>query len=226
MRKERYAMKQSLLDVRNAVMEIKDDDFNALVTKCLAEGHTPLEIVEEGLARGLEEVGKRFEEGEYFLADLILAGDMVTEATDMLKEKMPAGETGKKGKVVLATVQGDVHDIGKKVVGIMLGASGFEVIDLGIDVPAARIVETVRDTGSSMVGLSALLTTMVYGIRDVLSGLAEAGLRSRVKVAIGGACCSQRLADEMGADAFGESAIAAVRIFDGFREGENNARQG
>ncbi|MBN1534152.1 MAG: cobalamin-dependent protein [Spirochaetes bacterium] len=212
-------MKQSLLDIRNAVTEIRDEDFNALVLRCLQEGHTPMEIVEEGLARGLEEVGRRFEEGEYFLADLILAGDMVTGATDMLREKMPAGETGRKGKVVLATVQGDVHDIGKKVVGIMLGASGYEVIDLGTDVPAAKIVETVRATGSSMVGLSALLTTMVHGIGEVVAGLVEAGLRDRVKVAIGGACCSQRLADEMGVDAFGESAIAAVRVFDGFRDG-------
>ncbi len=209
-------MKQCLADVRSAVTEIRDENFMTLVQSCLEQGATPLEIIEEGLARGLDAVGAKFEEGEYFLADLIIAGDMVTRATDSLKEKMAPGLTGKKGKVVLATVQGDVHDIGKKVVGIMLAASGYEIVDLGVDVPASRIVDAVKRTGAGMVGLSVLLTTMVYGIKEVIAGLGEAGIRDKVKIAIGGACCSEHLASEMGADAFGESAIAAVRVFDGF----------
>jgi methylmalonyl-CoA mutase cobalamin-binding domain/chain len=209
-------MKRCLVDVRSAVTEIRDENFMELVDACLEQGVMPLDIIEGGLAPGLDAVGAKFEEGDYFLADLIIAGDMVTRATDTLKDKMAPGSTGKKGMVVLATVQGDVHDIGKKVVGIMLAASGYEIVDLGVDVPASRIVEAVKQTGAGMVGLSALLTTMVYGIREVITGLGEAGIRDRVKIAIGGACCSPHLAEEMGADAFGESAVAAVRIFDGF----------
>lgn len=209
-------MNQCLADVHDAVAKVMDDDFMGLIDRCLEEGIPPIEIIQEGLGRGLEAVGAKFEEGEYFLADLIIAGDMVTRATEMLSERLTPGEHGSKGKVILATVKGDVHDIGKKVVGIMLAASGYEIIDLGADVPAEKIVGAVRETGANMVGLSVLLTTMVYGIKEVVAGLTDAGMRDRVKIAIGGACCSPHLAEEMGVDAFGESAIAAVRIFDGF----------
>ncbi|TAL35220.1 MAG: cobalamin-binding protein [Spirochaetes bacterium] len=209
-------MNQYLADVHDAVAKVIDDNFLGLIHRCLEQGVSPLEIIQEGLGRGLDAVGAKFEEGEYFLADLIIAGDMVTRATGMLSERLSPGEHGVKGKVILATVKGDVHDIGKKVVGIMLAASGYEIIDLGADVPAAKIVGAIRETGARMVGLSVLLTTMVYGIREVVAGLTQAGMRDGVKIAIGGACCSPHLAEEMGVDAFGESAIAAVRIFDGF----------
>jgi len=209
-------MSDSLAAVRDAIVEMREGEITALVLACLDRGHSPIGVIEEAVAPGLGIVGRKFEDGDYFLADLILAGEVVTQAMAILRDRMSPGENATKGKVVLATVRGDVHDIGKRVVGMMLAASGYEVIDLGIDVPAEKIVETARSTGASLVGLSALLTTMVGGIREVVEGMTEAGLRGKVKIAIGGACCSQSLADEMGVDAYGESAIAAVRIFDGF----------
>jgi len=211
-------MSASLDNVIAAVDQMNDEGIIALVQKCLDEGLKPIEIVEGGLSKGMDLVGAKFESGEYFLADLIMAGEIVTKATEMLKTKMDPGQTGRKGRVVLATVQGDIHDIGKKIVGMMLESSGYEVIDLGMDVPAPAIVEAVRKNDAKLVGLSVLLTTMVKGIREVVEQLASAGLRDAVRVAIGGACCTPQLADEMGADAYGESAVAAVGIFDGFRK--------
>ncbi len=214
-------MSDSLAAVRDAIVEMKDDEIGVLVLACLDAGYSPIEVIEQAVSPGLAIVGRKFEEGDFFLADLILAGEVVTQATGLLRERMSPGESATKGRVVLATVRGDVHDIGKRVVGMMLAASGYEVIDLGIDVPAEKIVETARATGASFVGLSALLTTMVGSIREVVELMTEAGLRERVRIAIGGACCSQSLADEMGVDAYGESAVAAVRIFDDFAAAHN-----
>jgi corrinoid protein of di/trimethylamine methyltransferase len=211
-------MSEALQNVINAVDQMNDEGIVDLAQKCLEEGMTPIEIIEKGLSKGMDLVGEKFDEGEYFLADLIMAGETVMKATDMLKTKMAPGETGKKGKVVLATVQGDIHDIGKKIVGMILESSGYEIVDLGVDVPAADIVEAVKKNDAKLVGLSVLLTTMVNGIKDVGDRLASAGLRDRVRIAIGGACCSGALAKEMGADGYGESAVAAAGIFDGFRK--------
>lgn len=209
-------MEDGLAAVRDAIVDMREDEITGLVLACLDRGRSAIEVIENAVAPGLEIVGRRFEEGEYFLADLILAGEVVGRAMTVLRDRIPPGEERNRGRVILATVRGDVHDIGKRVVGMMLAASGYEVIDLGIDVPAEKIVETARETGATLVGLSALLTTMVGSIREVVERMTEAGLRDRVRIAIGGACCSQALADEMGVDAYGESAVAAVRIFNGF----------
>ncbi len=210
-------MSESLQDVITAVDRMNDDGIIDLVQRCLDEGMKPIDIIEKGLSRGMDMVGQKFEAGEYYLADLIMAGETVMRATEMLKTKMDPGQTGKKGKVVLATIQGDIHDIGKKIVGMILESSGYEIIDLGVDVPPADIVEALKKNGAKLVGLSVLLTTMVEGIREVTERLKSAGIRDTVRIAIGGACCTQQLADEMGADAYGESAIAASGIYDTFR---------
>lgn len=211
-------MKESLLAVRNAVVELKDDEITTLLRACIDDGVAPIDIIEQALGGGLDEVGAKFESGDYFLSELIIAGEIVTEATDILREKLNPGDMGRKGKVLLATVKGDIHDIGKKIVGMMLSASGFGIVDLGVDVPAEAIVEAIRANDIRMVGLSALLTTMAPSLKEVSDRLVTAGIRDSVKIAIGGACCSEHLAREMGADAFGESAVAAVGIFDGFRK--------
>ncbi|MDI6741419.1 MAG: cobalamin-dependent protein [Smithella sp.] len=210
-------MKESIAAIQNAVIDMKDDDIKGLVQKCLDEGATPLEIIEQGLSKGLDVVGERFDAGDYYLADLIMAGEIVTEAMNLLKTRMNPKDIGRKGKVILATVQGDVHDIGKKIVGMILSASGYEIIDLGVDVSSEKVVEAVKKENIQLVGLSVLLTTMVHNLKEIGDMLAAAGLREKVKIAIGGACCSQHLANEMGVDAFGESAVAAVGIFDDFR---------
>jgi 5-methyltetrahydrofolate--homocysteine methyltransferase len=142
-----------------------------------------------------------------------MAGEVVKEAMPLLKERMNQGDGKGKGKVILATVSGDIHEIGKNIVGMILSANGFDVIDLGVDVPTRKIIETVKETGARFIGLSALLTTMVDSIRDVVESSRTAGLRDRVKIVIGGACTSEDLCREMGADDYGETAIDALRIF-------------
>ncbi len=210
-------MKECLIEVQKAVVNMDDEIILDLVKKCLEEDLTAIEIIESGLSKGLEVVGEKFDAGEYFLAELIMAGEVVTVATDFLQTKMSPGETGKKGKVLIATVKGDIHEIGKNILGMILKASGYEVVDLGADVSAETILETLKEQDIQLVGLSVLLTTMVSSIKDVVDALTEAGLREKTRIAIGGACCSSRLAEEMKVDAFGESAVEAVNIFDNFR---------
>jgi 5-methyltetrahydrofolate--homocysteine methyltransferase len=206
-------MSESILAVRRAVEELNLDDIYTLVAACLEQGFDAEAIFQEGISTGLETVGRKFEEGEYFLADLIMAGEVVKEAMPLLKERMNQGDGKGKGKVILATVSGDIHEIGKNIVGMILSANGFDVIDLGVDVPTRKIIETVKETGARFIGLSALLTTMVDSIRDVVESSRTAGLRDRVKIVIGGACTSENLCREMGADDYGETAIDALRIF-------------
>lgn len=206
-------MSESILAVRRAVEELNLDDICTLVAACLEQGFDAEAIFQEGISTGLETVGRKFEEGEYFLADLIMAGEVVKEAMPLLKERMNQGDGKGKGKVILATVSGDIHEIGKNIVGMILSANGFDVIDLGVDVPTRKIIETVKETGARFIGLSALLTTMVDSIRDVVESSRTAGLRDRVKIVIGGACTSEDLCREMGADDYGETAIDALRIF-------------
>jgi methanogenic corrinoid protein MtbC1 len=208
-------MKESILAVQNAVDGLDLDGIVPLVRACLDEGLKPEEIIEDGISKGLEIVGSKFESGEYFLADLIMAGEVVQEAMPVLKQKMDPGSSGK-GKVILATVAGDIHEIGKNIVGMILSANGYEVIDLGVDVPASKIVETAKATGAALIGLSALLSTMVGSIKDVVDTSRAAGLRDKMKIVIGGACTSKDLCSEMGADAYGETAIDALRIFNGY----------
>jgi len=206
-------MSETLLKVSKAVEEMDIDGIPALVEQCFTEGLSPLAIIQDGIAPGLARVGELFESGEYFLADLVMAGEVVNEAMPLIKARMDPGESGKKGKVILATVKGDIHEIGKNIVGMLLGANGFEVIDLSVDVDAEKIVRTAKETGARLIGLSVLLSTMVNNISQVVQGLKSAGIDA--KVAIGGACTSQKLCEEMGADAYGENAVQAVRIFEG-----------
>ena len=212
-------MNESILAVRKAVEELNIDDICALVTACLDGGLDPGTIIQEGISAGLETVGRMFEEGDYFLADLIMAGEVVKEAMPLLQERMSQGGGKGKGKVILATVAGDIHEIGKNIVGMILSANGYDVIDLGVDVPARKIIETVKETGAGFIGLSALLTTMVDSIKEVVESSRAAGLRDRVRIVIGGACTSDDLCREMGADAYGETAIDALRILNRYAAG-------
>lgn len=207
-------MKESIIEVQKAVNELMFDEIKSRVLACLDEGISPLEIIESGISKGLELVGEQFEAGTYFLADLVMAGEVVKEAMPILEEKLDAASAGHKGKIILATVEGDIHEIGKNIVGMLLNVNGYEVIDLGVDVSAEKIISVVKETGARLVGLSALLSTMVGGIKEVVDSVIEAGLKDQVKIVIGGACTSERLREEMGADGYGETAVQAVRIFD------------
>jgi dimethylamine corrinoid protein len=211
-------MNGSIQAIRNAVVDLEIDEIRDMVRTCLEEGIQPLKIIEEGFSKGLEIVGDKFENGEYFLADLIMAGEVIKEAMPLLQDKMNPADAARRGKVILATVEGDIHEIGKNIVGLILSANGYEVIDLGVDVSASRIIDTAKSTGARLVGLSALLSTMVGSIRNVVDAAAAAGLKDSLQIVIGGACTSEELKKEMGADEYGETAIDALKIFNALSE--------
>jgi len=210
--------KEAVGSVLEAVADLDIDGVAARVRDALQAGAEPRTVLNEGLSAGVRVVGERFEAGEYYLTELVLAGEVMKEGLvpldPLLKTVETLGTPGVHGRgtIVLATVKGDIHDIGKNLVGTMLRAARFEVVDLGINVPAVRIVETVRERQAGVVALSVLLTPMVAQLRMAVEALTEAGLRSHVKVIIGGACTTPRLAEEMGCDAYGPDAVAAVRI--------------
>lgn len=198
-----------------AIAELELEEIAPLVQEGLDAGETATDLL-GGMCVGMSKVGQLFEEGEYFLADLVLAGEVMKEGLAVLEPHLEAGSQGQKGTVVLCTVKGDIHDIGKNLVATMLSSSGFKVVDLGVDVSESAIVEAVRTNGATGIGLSVLLTSMVDSISEVVSALNAAGLRDGVKIAIGGACTTPELAEKMGVDAIGRDAVEAVRIFEGF----------
>jgi 5-methyltetrahydrofolate--homocysteine methyltransferase len=207
-------MSESLQKIKEAIVELDLDSIKDLVKAGLEDGLEPWEIIKTGMGEGMEEVGKRFDEGEYYLADLILSGEVMKEGMTILEDKIDSGAMGQKGTVVIATVKGDIHDIGKNIVAMLLSAADFRVIDIGVDVNEADIVKAVKDNDADALGLSVLLTTMIGGIKDTVDALKEAGLRDKVKIAIGGACTSDKLAKEMEVDAYGEDAVKSVKIFE------------
>jgi len=137
------------------------------------KGSPPLEIIENGVSKGLDIVGNKFETGEYFLAELVMAGEVAKAAMAIIETKMEPGESRGKGTVILATIEGDLHDIGKNIVGMLLGANGYEIIDLGTDVPPSKILETVKKSNIRLVGLSALLSTTAGKIKEVVADSGE-----------------------------------------------------
>lgn len=184
-----------------------------LVQKALDEGFSTNTILLEGLSKGMEMVGQKYETGEYFIPDMLTAAEAVEAGMEVMEPYLGGeGESEGKGKVVMATVEKDLHDIGKNLVCIMLKGAGFNVVDLGIDVPASRIVEAAQEENAQLVGLSALLNTTMTNMEDVVKELEQKGMREKIKVIIGGAPTSEDFAREIGADAYGKDAFAAIRV--------------
>jgi len=185
-----------------------------LAAEAIKTGVDPLEAIERGFKPGMDIVGESFSKGELFIPDLMMAGEAMKTAITTLEPELVSRKQERKvlGKVVMGTVQGDIHEIGKTLVSTMLAANGFEVYDLGVDVPARQFVDAVRDTQADVIGLSALLTTTVLNQEAVIQALVEAGLRDRIKVIIGGVPANQEWADEIGADAYAENATEAVVV--------------
>jgi len=198
--------------VLETVVNLDIDGVAERVCAALTAGADPRAVLSEGLSAGMRIVGERFQSGEYFLTDLVLAGEVMKAGLVPLEPLLTRTDIQGKGTVVLATVKGDIHDIGKNLVGMMLRAAGFEVIDLGADVAPQRIVEAVRQHQVKIVALSVLLTPMVVSLRAAIEEITKAGLRDQVKIIIGGACTTPRLAKEMGCDAHGADAMAAVYL--------------
>ena len=186
----------------------------SLASQAIEEGIDPLEAVNKGFAVGVVQVGEDFSNGTAFIPELVIAGAAMKSAMEVLEPEIARrGEKRRKmGVVVLATVEGDIHDIGKNLVGTILSAYGFEVHDLGIDVPAGKIVHTARQVNADIVAVSALLTTTMMQQRKVVEALDEAGLRDQVKVIVGGAPVDGSWVEEIGADGFGRDAVQAVEV--------------
>ncbi len=208
-------MSQEMFEkLTNSIIEGDPDVAVALTREALQAGLEPLEVINQGLVPGMTIVGEKFETGEYFLPNLVIAGSAMQMAMEILEPELKERqqERASLGKVVIGTVHGDIHEIGKSLVATMLSANGFEVIDLGVDVTTEAFVANVKDNAAQLLGLSALLTTTMTVQRDVIEALGEAGIRDQVKVLVGGAPVSKDWADTIGADGYAEDAMAAVTL--------------
>ena len=194
------------------IIELEVDDIADAVQEALeSDGKDPFEVL-NALTKGMDEVGRRYEEKEYYLTELVLAGETMKEAFKILQPALAASDKSQsKVKVILATVKGDNHDIGKNILSSLLLSSGFEVIDLGMDVDDKTIIDKVKETGASVVALSSLLTMTVEQIKVVHDALKEAGLRDKTKLIVGGAPLNMELAKKLGADDFADDAVEGVK---------------
>ena len=195
-----------------AIAGMKEQEALGLAKEMLDGGEDPLKVL--GLCReAVEIVGKRFEEGKYFLPELMMAGEMLKQISEMAKPLVKTEQkANRSGKVVIGTVEGDIHDIGKDIVTFLLDVNGFEVHDLGVDVPRQKFVDAIREVQPQVVGMSGLLTLAYDSMKDTVAAIAEAGLRDRVKIMIGGGGMSEEVREYAGADAFGADAMAAVNL--------------
>ena len=203
-------------EMRIAVLEGEEENAIALAQKVIDDNLDLISSMNEGFLKGIKEAGDLYESGEYYLPELVCAADAMKAALAILDPALKSSNSGivSQGKVLLATVQGDIHDIGKTIVGAMLTASGYEIIDLGADVKNELIISSIIEFKPDVVGLSALLTTTMEEQKNVIKILEERGLRSNLKVIIGGAPASQEWANRISADGYSDNAIEAVRLVD------------
>jgi len=194
-----------------------DPGVKELVQQALEQGIEPTRIVVEGLTAGMKVVGQKFESKEYFIPDMLASAETVGTAMDILAPHLAKTGVEPKGKILMATVKGDLHDIGKNIVVIILKGAGYEVTDLGADVPSDKIVEVAKEGKPDIIGLSALLTTTMTAMKETIDALTQAGLRDKMKVVIGGAPTSADFATEIGADGYGADAFQAVRVIEELR---------
>jgi len=203
-----------LAQITTSIVEGEPDETVNLTRRALAADLEPLTIINQGLVPGMDIVGARFQSGEYFLPHLIIAANAMQQAMALLEPELRARQQAVKtaGTLVIGTVAGDIHEIGKSLVATMLSTSGFQVHDLGVNVPTETFVARVRETGANLLGLSALLTTTMTVQEEVIEALEEAGLRDQVKVIVGGAPVSREWAETIGADGYAEDAVSAVEL--------------
>jgi len=196
-------------EIMEAVLVGDVEKTKALTQEMLAKGISPHDVIEKGLMEGMNLVGDKFENREYFLPDLLVAAEAVKRATEIIKPHLK-GERGK-GTVVIGTVSGDIHDLGKNLVASTLEASGFRVVDLGVDVLPERFVNTVKKEKANILAISALITTTMMGMRDIIEMLAKSGIRKEIKVMVGGAPLDEDFAKRIGADRYARTSRDAAR---------------
>jgi methanogenic corrinoid protein MtbC1 len=199
-------------DLVKTLADLKEQEVIKIVEDRLNAKEDPLKILEDA-RKGMEIVGKRFASSEYFIPDLVYSGEILRAVTEMVKPKLSKAEEIKRvGKVVFGTVAGDIHDIGKDIVVFMLDVNGFEVYDLGIDVPAQKFVDKIKETGAPVVGLSGFLTLAFDSMKQTIDAMKAAGVRDKVKVMIGGGQITEEVRKYTGADAYGKDAMAGVSL--------------
>ena len=196
----------------NAIADMREEEALKLVKEMVKGDSEPTAIL-DAAREAMVVVGQRYDEGDYFLPELILAGEMLNQITDVVKPKLAKlPEIKRRGKVVIGTVEGDIHDIGKNIVSFMLDVNGFEVLDLGVDVSPQKFVEAIRDSQPQVVGLSGFLTLAFDAMKETVEAIETAGLRDEVKIMIGGGQVSEEIRKYAGADAYGKDAMAGVSL--------------
>lgn len=202
-------MSEKLVDV---MTNMRENEAIEIAKSLVENGEDPIKILDD-CTKAMETVGKRFEAGEYFLPELMMAGEMLRQISEMVKPKMRGERVlQKRGKVLIGTVEGDIHDIGKDIVTFLLSVNGFEVRDIGIDVPPSTFVEAIKDFKPQVVGMSGLLTLAYDSMKNAVQAIEEAGLRDSVKIMIGGGQMSETVRKYAGADAFGKDAMEGVNL--------------
>jgi len=200
-------------EISDAIVNLEKEKAIELANRAVNENMNLLEVIEKGYGDGIRRIGDLWEEGEFFLPELMLGGTIMQESMDILLPKLKSsGEKISSGTVVIATIEGDIHSIGKTIVGTMLSANGFEVYDLGADVPAEKIIDTAIEKKADVIGVSALLTTTMFGQKKIVDILEKKGIRNEFKVIIGGAPVNQSWTEECKADGFAGSAVEAVKL--------------
>ena len=201
----------AIKDVYQAVLDFEEDSIAGIIEKELAAGTDINQILQEGLISAMDAVGKSFSEGELFVPEMLMAAQTMKAGLEILKPKLGGAGATSAGVVVIGTVKGDLHDIGKNLVGMMLEGGGFDVFDLGVDVEASTFVDAAKKHNATIIGLSALLTTTMPAMEETVAALKEAGL-GNIKVMIGGAPVTQAYADKIGANGYSEDAPSAVEL--------------
>lgn len=205
--------KEELLKkISNAVVEMDEDEVVSLANEVIAQQIDAYDAIEQGLSDGMDKAGQLFEEEEYFIPELLLCSDAMYAGLDVLKPHLKINEHAEKHKVVIGVVEGDTHDIGKNLVKIMLETSGFEIFDLGRDIPPAQFVEKAKEVGAKIIALATLMTTTMEAMDEVVQLLKKENIKNEYKVIIGGGPISQSFADKIGADGYAVNAADAVKI--------------
>ncbi len=202
-----------IIDFISEIVELNENNVNELITKRLENNDDPLKIMND-VKEAMKIIGDKFSNKEYFLPELIMSGEILSQIFEALGPKLKEAQKGveHKGKVLLGTVFGDIHDIGKDVVKFMLDANGFEVMDLGVDVPADKFIQNLKEFQPKVLALSGFLTLAYDSMKEIIDKLKAAGLRESVKIMIGGGTVDERIVEFVGADAYGESAVDAVNL--------------